>query len=94
MFGPFLIVRMPIVIGGTWALSIPMYLEEAEPKLFQRKYACFFSFTKSFLQVNQTEDEILADFESRFPPSSEIDPDQLRAFVEQHFEPEGHELEK
>ncbi|KAF8383135.1 tre-5 [Pristionchus pacificus] len=46
------------------------------------------------IKVNQTEDEILADFESRFPPSSEIDPDQLRAFVEQHFEPEGHELEK
>ncbi|GMR33854.1 hypothetical protein PMAYCL1PPCAC_04049 [Pristionchus mayeri] len=47
------------------------------------------------IKVNRTEDEIMADFETRFPPKNEdIDPEQLRAFVEQHFDQEGHELEK
>ncbi|GMT02889.1 hypothetical protein PENTCL1PPCAC_25063, partial [Pristionchus entomophagus] len=46
------------------------------------------------MKMNRTEDDIMADFDSRFPPNDEIDPEQLRAFVEQHFEQEGHELEK
>ncbi|GMT33330.1 hypothetical protein PFISCL1PPCAC_24627 [Pristionchus fissidentatus] len=47
------------------------------------------------MKVNRTEDEIMADFESRFPKDNlDIDPEQLRAFVEQNFDQEGHELEQ
>ena len=52
--------------------------------------------SKSFVDkpIRFPADTVVADFERQFPTDADINADSLRAFVDDHFEPEGFELDE